>query len=78
MNADMMGRKDVDGEDVVQVETLDEEPLEHGRPEHGNHQLFYGDSSKKLNTFLLIRKEKSIFHVKQSSFLVLRLNKRCK
>ena len=53
-----MGRKDVDGEDVVQVETLDEEPVEHGRPEHGNHQFFYGDSSKKLNTFFTYKKLK--------------------
>ena len=26
-----MRRKDVDGEDVVQVEAFDEEPVEHGR-----------------------------------------------
>ena len=30
--ADLMGWKDVDGEDVVEVETLDEEPVEHCRP----------------------------------------------
>jgi hypothetical protein len=30
-DADVMRGKDVDGEDVVQVEALDEEPVEHGR-----------------------------------------------
>ena len=32
MHADLVRRKDVDGEDAVQVEALDEEPVEHGRP----------------------------------------------
>ena len=31
VNADLMRRKDVDGEDVVEVEAFDEEPVEHGR-----------------------------------------------
>ena len=32
VHADLVRRKDVDGEDAVQVEALDEEPVEHGRP----------------------------------------------
>ena len=32
MHADLVRRKDVDGEDAVQVEAFDEEPVEHCRP----------------------------------------------
>ncbi len=40
MYPDLVGRKDIDGEDVVEVEALDEEPVEHGRPGHNVIQHF--------------------------------------
>ena len=63
-DADVMRGKDVDGEDVVQVEALDEEPVEHRRPGHGYHKFWLWQQFLKADHFLLV--QKVLFQIQNS------------